>query len=121
MEPWATAVYDCHKEHESRKGQRHTNSPFSALVVQSKAGTGIEDNGGRATFVVEDGDDGKRICFGFSVYSAQVSPDSVGDCCTSSYSPIAETTSAFDNIPPSHTSYRDIRNSPRKYRPLACP
>lgn len=124
VEPEATAVYKVdhrHKGPRASEGQRRTDSSFSPLVTPSV--TRFGDNGGSATFIVEDGDDGKSISIVFAALSAQVSLGSGRDCCRSSYTPISETTfssSAFDNISPSHTSYRDIRNRPSKYRLLTC-
>jgi hypothetical protein len=63
----------------------------------------MEDNGGSATFTVEDGDDDKSIGIVFSVSIALVSPGSAGDCCTSLYTSISEagfSPSALDNISP---------------------
>lgn len=82
MEPEATAIYKVdHRHKRSRvcEGQRRTDSSFPQLVTPSV--TGFGDNGESATFMVEDGDDGKSIGIVFAVSSAQVSLDSGRDCC----------------------------------------
>jgi len=104
VDPEDIAAYKAdrgYKGPRARGGQRRTDSPFSPLVTPSVMG--IEDNGGSATFAVEDGDDDKSVGVVFSVLRAHISLGSSGDCSTPLYTPISETTfpsSALDNISP---------------------